>query len=143
MLVERNIRNVGVSSASASYGYFLNLNGSPNVLEVNQGGIPIPVVLPTGELTFAPTVALDYPGNGQSEDRGADLLVIPSTLAPPAGAQYTLALVLDPQNQVIEQSPAPGKKLPSVNRPLRVVPWLDEASPTSVWTFAAPPRNRR
>jgi MYXO-CTERM domain-containing protein len=102
VLVERNIRNIGVSSASTTYGYFLNLNSKPNVLEVNQGGIPIPVVVPTGELTYTPTVTLDYPGSGQSEDRGADLLVIPSTLAPPLGAQYTLTLVLDPMNQLVE-----------------------------------------
>jgi len=102
VLVERNIRNIGVSSATATYGYFLNLNNSPNVLEVNQGGIPIPVALPTGELTYAPKVVLDFPGNGQSEDRGADVLLIPSTISPPAGARYTLSLVLDPTNNVVE-----------------------------------------
>jgi len=102
IMVDRTIRNLGVEAATARYGYFLNLNSVPGTLEVHQGGVPIPVVLPSGELTYAPSVTVDYFGHGPSEDRASELLVIPSTLAPPPGARYTLALVLDPTNQLQE-----------------------------------------
>jgi Putative Ig domain len=101
--VERTIRNVGASSGTTTYAYFLNLNSDAADLEVHQGGVPIPVVLSSGQLTYTPTVTLDYPGDGGAyEDRSTDLLLIPSELAPPPGATYTLALVLDPGNQVRE-----------------------------------------
>ncbi len=87
--VDRSIHNLGIATGSAPYGYFLSDTG-----EANAGGVPVPVVLPTGVVTYRPTTqTLSPPGLGTSDDRGSDLLALPSGLSP---GSYTLSLVIDP-----------------------------------------------
>ncbi|MHB1847103.1 MAG: hypothetical protein ACYCWW_19950, partial [Deltaproteobacteria bacterium] len=76
--VDRSIHNLGIAAGSAPYGYFLSAAG-----EANAGGVPVAVVSPTGAISYRPTTRmLSPPGQGVSDDRGSDLLALPSGLFP-------------------------------------------------------------